>query len=45
LPLIAGAAQLVLGDPVGLYTMVPGYIFSFIAGVGGAWVLLVEILR
>ncbi len=36
---------LLLGWPVGLYWLAPGLIFSLIAGVMSAWVLLIEILR
>jgi hypothetical protein len=42
--LIAGIAILT-GAPGALYWLVPGFTFSFAAGVVGAWVLLVEILR
>jgi hypothetical protein len=41
---IAGIA-LISGTPNALYWLVPGFIFSFIAGIVSAWVLLVEILR
>jgi modulator of FtsH protease len=33
------------GSPEGLYWLAPGCIFSLVAGVVSAWVLLVEILR
>jgi len=36
---------LALRNPAGIYWLVPGIVFSFIAGVTSAWVLLVEILR
>jgi hypothetical protein len=29
----------------GLYLLVPGFIFSFVAGVANAWVLLIEVVR
>jgi len=45
IPLFAGSIALLCGNPDGLYVMVPGFLLSFIAGVSGAWVLLVEILR
>lgn len=33
---------LALRNPVGIYWLVPGIVFSFIAGVSSAWVLLVK---
>jgi len=42
--LIAGIA-LLMGAPGALYWLVPGFVFSFMGGIVGAWVLLVEILR
>jgi hypothetical protein len=42
--LIAGIA-LPAGATHALYWLVPGFVFSFVAGVMSAWVLLVEILR
>jgi hypothetical protein len=42
--LVAGIA-LLRGSPGALYWLVPGFIFSFVAGVASAWVLLVEIIR
>jgi modulator of FtsH protease len=42
--LIAGIA-LLLNAPGALYWLVPGFVFSFVAGILSAWVLLVEILR
>lgn len=44
-PFIVSAVLLLHGDSFGLYWLVPGFVFSFIAGVSSAWVLLVEILR
>jgi hypothetical protein len=44
-PFCVGGVLLLLGNPDGLYWLVPGFTFSFIAGVTSAWVLLVEILR
>jgi modulator of FtsH protease len=41
---VAGIALLV-GSPGALYWLVPGCVFSFIAGGMSAWVLLVEIQR
>jgi hypothetical protein len=37
--------MLLLGNPDALYWLVPGFVFSFLAGIVSAWVLLVEILR
>jgi hypothetical protein len=42
--LVAGIALLV-GAPSALYWLTPGFVFSFVAGIVSAWVLLVEILR
>jgi hypothetical protein len=36
---------LLLGWSAGLYWLVPAFVFSFIAGIANAWVLLIEILR
>ena len=41
----AAAARLVRGDGAGVYWLVPGTLLSFVAGLYGAWVLLVEIHR
>lgn len=45
LPFFIGTGYLLLGWPAGLYWLVPGFIFSFVAGVANAWVLLVVIHR
>jgi hypothetical protein len=45
LPLIAGGASLILGFGGGLYWLLAGTIFSFIAALIDSWVLLIEILR
>jgi hypothetical protein len=42
--LIAGAVTLIQGS-VGLYWLVPGVIFCFLAAFSNAWVLLIEINR
>ncbi len=42
--LISGVLLLRL-SPAGLYWLAPGFVFSLLAGVANAWVLLVEILR
>ena len=44
-PFCIAGIELLLGVPAGLYWLVPGFAFSFIAGGWSAWVLLVEILR
>lgn len=41
---VAGIA-LLFGAPGALYWLVPGFVFSFLAGGVSAWVLLVEIQR
>jgi hypothetical protein len=45
LPFGVAGITLLLGVPGAMYWLVPGFIFSFVAGVVSAWVLLVEILR
>jgi hypothetical protein len=45
IPFFVAGVYLLLGWPAGLYWLVPGFVFSFVAGVANAWVLLVEILR
>jgi hypothetical protein len=45
LPFCIAGITLLLGVPDALYWLVPGFVFSFVAGVISAWVLLVEILR
>ena len=44
-PLCLAGILLMLGKPSGLYWLAAGFVFSFVAGVLSAWVLLVEILR
>jgi hypothetical protein len=44
-PLVVGAIYLLGGWPAGLYWLVPGFVFSLVAGVANAWVLLVEVVR
>jgi hypothetical protein len=44
-PLWVAGILLALRNPGGMYWLVPGIAFSFVAGVTSAWVLLVEILR
>jgi hypothetical protein len=45
IPFIVAGITLFLDVPGGVYWLVPGFVFSFLAGVMSAWVLLVEILR
>jgi hypothetical protein len=45
LPFIVAGITLMMGAPGALYWLAPGFVFSFLAGIVSAWVLLVEILR
>jgi modulator of FtsH protease len=45
LPIVAAGVMLGLGSDAGLYAVAAGVIFSLMAGVFSAWVLLIEILR
>jgi hypothetical protein len=45
IPFCISGILLLRGSPAGLYWLARGLIFSLIAGVASAWVLLVEILR
>ena len=45
IPFLVTGITLLLGVPGALYWLVPGFVFSFVAGIVSAWVLLVEILR
>jgi modulator of FtsH protease len=45
IPFFVGSVCLLLDLPQGLYWLVPGFAFSFVAGVANAWVLLVEVVR
>jgi hypothetical protein len=45
IPFGVAGITLLLGVPGAIYWLVPGFVFSFVAGVISAWVLLVEILR
>jgi len=45
LPFLVAGVTLWFGVPGALYWLVPGFVFSFAAGIISAWVLLVEILR
>jgi hypothetical protein len=44
-PFFIAGVLLLLGSSSGLYWLVPGFVFSFVAGILSAWVLLIEILR
>ncbi len=44
-PFCVAGILLLRGSPAGLYWLAAGLVFSLIAGVASAWVLLVEILR
>jgi len=44
-PLMMGGVCLLVGSEAGLYFLIMGFVFSFIAGVANAWVLLIEIQR
>ncbi len=45
IPFGVAGITLLLGLPGAIDWLVPGFIFSFLAGIVSAWVLLVEILR
>jgi hypothetical protein len=45
IPLFVSVGCLFTGEHAGMYWLVLGFIFSFIAGVANAWVLLVEVVR
>jgi hypothetical protein len=45
LPAIIAGATLLWGAGGGLYWLVPCFVISFAAGLGNAWVLLVEVVR
>jgi hypothetical protein len=44
-PFCVASVLLLPGNLAGTYWLIPGFAFSFVAGVISAWVLLVEILR
>jgi modulator of FtsH protease len=44
-PFMVAGALLLAGHESGLYWLVPGVTFSFVAGVLNAWVLIIEIVR
>jgi hypothetical protein len=45
IPFLIAGGLLLHGGPNALYWLVPGFLFSFVAAIFSAWVLLVEILR
>jgi hypothetical protein len=45
IPFLVAGIALLLGMPGALYWLMPGFIFSFAAGIVSAWVLLVEVRR
>jgi hypothetical protein len=45
LPAVVGGASLLWGAGGGLYWLVPCFVVSLAAGIGNAWVLLVEVVR
>jgi hypothetical protein len=45
IPFLVAGLMLLEGSETALYWLVPGFVFSFVAAVISAWVLLVEILR
>jgi modulator of FtsH protease len=44
-PFCVAGILLIRGDPAGMYWLIPGCVFSFLASTISAWVLLIEILR
>jgi hypothetical protein len=44
-PYWAAGIALLMGSPGALYWLMPGFVFSVVAGIVGAWVLLVEVRR
>lgn len=44
-PFCLAGVMLLAGSSGAVYWLVPGFVFSFVAGVESSWVLLVEILR
>ena len=44
-PFCIAGILLIRGDPDGMYWLIPGCVFSFLASTISAWVLLIEILR
>jgi hypothetical protein len=44
-PFFIAGICLLTGSQAGPYWLVPGFAFSFMAGVANAWVLLVEVVR
>ena len=44
-PFLVAGITLLFGVPGSMYWLAPGFVFSFLASIVSAWVLLVEILR
>lgn len=45
IPLFVAAVMIMLGNSDGLFVIMGAFFFSFVAGIVGSWVLLIEILR
>jgi hypothetical protein len=45
IPFCVAGVLLILAHPDGMYWLIPGCVFSFMASTISAWVLLIEILR
>jgi len=45
IPLFTASVMLMFGNSDGLFVILGAFFFSFVAGIVGAWVLLIEILR
>lgn len=45
IPLFTASVMLMLGNSAGIFVIMGGFFFSFVAGIIGAWILLIEILR
>ncbi|MGB6546586.1 MAG: hypothetical protein WA871_02850 [Candidatus Acidiferrales bacterium] len=45
IPFCIAGILLILSNPDGMYWLIPGCVFSFLASTISAWVLLIEILR
>jgi hypothetical protein len=45
IPFLVSGVTLLMGSPGALYWLMPGFVFSFAAGIVSAWVLLIEIRR
>jgi hypothetical protein len=45
IPFFVAAVELLLGLRGALYWCIPGFCFSFVAGLFNSWVLLIEVAR